>query len=87
MKSFHETNLAKRMHLSPIAKEIAWDMVYTLPKRLFTSSETKMVDLAMGGGGYLEVIVERLRKYNNNENIKGRVFGFEETHLYSNPEA
>jgi len=46
-------------------------------------NSTTFADLEMGGGQFIKAVADKLKRYGHStENIKGRVFGFSENHLY-----
>jgi hypothetical protein len=53
------------------------------PKSIWVSDSTKFFDPAIGGGQFVSAIEQRLRDHgHNDENIRLRVFGFEESQLH-----
>jgi site-specific DNA-methyltransferase (adenine-specific) len=54
-----------------------------LPDRVWTSDSTTFFDPAIGGGQFVRAIEQRLRAHgHSDENIRQRVFGFEESYLH-----
>lgn len=59
------------------------EMLDQLPVSVWTSDSTTFFDPAIGGGQFVREIESRLRSYGHSDvNIRGRVFGFEESDLY-----
>lgn len=59
------------------------EILNRLPESVWTSDSSTFFDPAIGGGQFVKGIEQRLReKGHSDENIKKRVFGFEESYLY-----
>ena len=59
------------------------EMLDQIPEEIWASSTTTFLDPAMGGGQFIIPIIERLRKHGHSEeNIKGRVYGYESNILF-----
>jgi hypothetical protein len=63
--------------------ELSDEMLNQLPKSLWESDTTTFFDPAIGGGQFVKKIEEKLIEYGHSkENIRKRVFGFEESDLH-----
>jgi methylase of polypeptide subunit release factors len=59
------------------------EMLDQLPEDVWTSDSTTFFDPAIGGGQFVRAIEQRLRECGHSDvNIRGRVFGFEESNLH-----
>lgn len=59
------------------------EMLDQLPASVWTSSSTTFFDPAIGGGQFVRAVEQRLREHGHSDaNIRGRVFGFEESDLH-----
>jgi methylase of polypeptide subunit release factors len=68
-----------KFEIEPLVEE----MLDQLPETIWTSDTTTFFDPAIGGGQFVRAIEQRLRKFGyNDENIRNRVFGFEESNLH-----
>lgn len=57
---------------------LAEEMLDNIPEEMFVSDTTTFLDPAMGGGQFLKSVILKLRKYgHSDDNIAGRVFGYE----------
>jgi len=65
-------------------EEIAKLMVSELPEELFTNPNTTFCDPAMGGGQYLQAIINRCKLYYNIEDILPRIYGAESSVIHLN---
>jgi hypothetical protein len=65
--------------------QLVSDMLDKIPLEMWESETTTFLDPAMGGGQFIRAIIETLREYgHSDENIKGRVFGIEDSQLRVN---
>lgn len=65
--------------------ELADEIVGNIPEKHFVSSTDIFVDPAFAGGQFLKAVARRLNKYGHSlENIKSRLFGFEDSIAYLN---
>ena len=61
------------------------EMLNQIPEEIWKSNDTTFLDLAMGGGQYLNQVIINLRKYgHSDDNIKSRVFGYEYNQAHIN---
>lgn len=68
-----------KFEIEPLVAE----MLDQLPESVWTSSSTTFFDPAIGGGQFVRAIEQRLRDAGHSDaNIRGRVFGFEESDLH-----
>jgi hypothetical protein len=68
-----------KFEIEPFAAEV----LDNLPDSVWTSNSTKFFDPAIGGGQFVKMIEQRLTAHGHSaENIKQRVFGFEESNLH-----
>lgn len=58
-------------------QEVAEYLVSRLPEELFVNPDTTFLDIAMGGGQYLDAVVKRCEKYHDRGQILPRVYGIE----------
>ena len=59
------------------------EMLDQLPNDIWVSDSTTFFDPAIGGGQFVRAIEQRLQKFgHSNDNIRNRVFGFEESNLH-----
>ena len=64
-------------------EQLVDEMLDQLPASVWTSESTTFFDPAIGGGQFVRAIEQRLRAQgHSDENIRGRVFGFEESDLH-----
>jgi hypothetical protein len=64
---------------------LAQEEIKRLPRKLFKSKTTTFCDSSIGGGQFLRAIIAELKKYGHSEeNIKGRIYGFESNRFYLN---
>jgi hypothetical protein len=64
---------------------LAQEEIKRLPRKLFKSKTTTFCDLSIGGGQFLRAIVAELKGCgHSDENIKGRIYGFESNRFYLN---
>jgi hypothetical protein len=62
--------------------QLVSDMLDKIPLEMWESETTTFLDPAMGGGQFIRAIIETLREYgHSDENIRGRVFGIENSQL------
>lgn len=67
-----------KLYLKPLVNEI----LDQLPPEVFQSDSTTFLDPALGGGQFLREVVSRLRAAgHSDENIAGRIWGCEITHM------
>lgn len=63
--------------------ELVKKILATLPPSIWTSTDTKFFDPAIGGGQFVGPVEQRLREHgHSDENIRSRVFGYEKGELY-----
>ena len=68
-----------KFEIEPLVAE----MLDQLPKSVWASDTTTFFDPAIGGGQFVRAIEQRLRDAgHSNDNIRSRVFGFEESELH-----
>lgn len=68
-----------KFEIEPVVEEI----LNQLPSSVWLSTSTTFLDPAIAGGQFVRAIEERLRKHgHSDDNIRMRVFGFEESNLY-----
>lgn len=68
-----------KFEIEPLVAE----MLDQLPEAVWTSDITTFFDPAIGGGQFVRAIEQRLRSQgHSDDNIRGRVFGFEESELH-----
>jgi site-specific DNA-methyltransferase (adenine-specific) len=64
-------------------EQLVEEMIDQLPASVWTSDSTTFFDPAIGGGQFVRAIEQRLRAQgHSDENIRQRVFGFEESELH-----
>lgn len=67
-----------KFYLKPLVNEI----LDQLPPEIFTSDFTTFLDPALGGGQFLREVVSRLKAAgHSDQNIAGRIWGCEITHM------